>query len=145
MARGEDTGSHAGRQVGRSAHEDRQIEQHAKSMGVPKEWVTGPSSASFTGSVIGHTGSVDSTSGELWMTAESTGGGSSDSHRIPFAHPLMEGGSSGKFAFNKHFGVNENNPKSGKKWTATGTQQWDPKLQANKMSWTLSPYKADTE
>lgn len=110
---------------------------YAKRMGVPQQWVTGHNTAKFTGSISGFTG--ERGSGNLWFTAESTGGGATDSHQIPFHHPHMD--ASRSWQFDKHFGVDRNNPSAGKKWTAEGKHvpvqrgnEW-----ANEMQWMIRP------
>lgn len=92
MARGQDTGSHGGRQVGREAHAQR-----ATSFGSPIEGfrtTSGPLAEHGVrvGTYRGHAGSTDARtgtrSGEHFFSAESTGGGETDSHTITgdFSH-----------------------------------------------------------
>jgi hypothetical protein len=80
MARGEDTGAHPGRQVGRDAHAARsQGIQHphaAAAAGVPagSHWSKG-----FVGQVVGHD------NGNTYFDAKASGGGSTDSLPINWA------------------------------------------------------------
>lgn len=101
---------------------------YAKDMGVPEAWATGPGKASFTGSIVGGDGK------RMWMSAESTGGGATDTHEIPFAHELKPG-AEGLAAFDQQYGVNRENPSAGKKWKAEGTYDYRGKG----MTWALSP------
>lgn len=134
MARGEDTGSHANRQVGRSAYDEQMYkmkQDHATRMGVPTEWAKSHNTAEFSGSVKGFVG--EKGKGHLVFSAESTGGGETDSHMIPFNHPFMD--NSQKASFDKFFGVGTD-----KKWTVKG--QYGPAgIRAdagNKMAWNLN-------
>lgn len=127
--------------AGAGRGDDPHYADYAKRMGVPKQWVTGPGTAKFTGSVAGFTGAGGA--GNVWFTAESTGGGESDSHQIPFSHPSMDTGEA--WRFDKHFGVNRQNPSAGRKWTAEGKHvpvkrgnEW-----VNEMQWNLYPADMD--
>lgn len=106
-----------------------------KAMGVPSAWVKGPREAEFSGSVKGFTG--DKGKGQLWLSSESTGGDSTDSHLIDFSHPFMNSSSSNKF--NEFFGVNPGNPGAGKKWNVKGSHiPAGPRADDGyKMHWTL--------
>lgn len=141
MARGEDTGSHPNRQVGRPSYDqhtqkmhDTQLQkmnaEYGSRMGVPTQWVKDHRTAGFSGSVKGFVG--EKGKGHLVFSAESTGGGETDSHMIPFNHPFMD--SSQKHSFDKFFGVG-----TGKQWTVKG--QMSPNgIRADSgssMHWTL--------
>ena len=124
--------------------DDPYAADYAKRMGVPQQWVTGPGKAKFSGSIAGfeatgpHAGGMGK--GNLFFTAESTGGGATDSHLIPFRHPSMN--PDNPHAFNKHFGVNTNNPSAGKKWVAEGRYERQG-LTADSpwgMNWSLRPH-----
>jgi hypothetical protein len=80
MARGEDTGAHPGRQVGRDAHAARspgglQHPHASEAAAVPKgsHWSKG-----FVGQVVGHD------NGNTYFDAKASGGGSTDSLSIPW-------------------------------------------------------------
>lgn len=111
--------------------DDRNAEEYGKKMGVPKAWVTGHNTAKFKGSVVGHD------NGNLWFTAESTGGGESDSHQIPYVHGSM----AQKWKFDQHFGVNNEDPSKGRKWVAEGTHG-APGMGPG-MNWTVRPARDD--
>lgn len=54
----------------------------AERMGVPHAWVSGPNRAEVTGKVVGHH------NGQMFISAESTGGGVTDSHAIDWPTSL---------------------------------------------------------
>lgn len=118
-------------------------EEWGKQMGVPHQWVTGIGKAEFTGSIAGHVSDEKSGKGQLMFTAESTGGGQTDSHMIPFTHPFMARGGQNAYQFQKFFGVDSKNPMAGKKWKAKGEQKYNPTTRSHSMHWSLEPHEGD--
>jgi hypothetical protein len=143
MAKGQDSGLDPSRKVTHEAHMDKMHTEWATRMGVPKQWVTGHSTAKFSGSIAGFTGAKGD--GNIHFTAESTGGGATDSHSIPFKHPYMDSGSA--HHFNKFFGTNPNNPSAGAKWVAEGRMAPNG-IRADSgqsMHWTLRPHNSQLD
>lgn len=115
---------------------DEVKEHNAKSMGIPKQWATGYNTAKFSGRIVGWDGSGASTH-RLWLSAESTGGGATDSHTINWHHPTMN--ESHPYNFNKFFGVNPDRPELSKKWTAVGEFNHATKA----MHWQMRPHNPE--
>lgn len=120
---------------------DENKTKYAKEMGIPKQWVTGSDTAKFSGRVVGWDGIGGAN--KLWLSAESTGGGVTDSHQIEWTHHLMD--SSNPHAFNKFFGVNTSNPERSQKWTAEGKMVRSG-LRADspmRMQWMMRPHNPE--
>lgn len=96
-------------------------EERGKQMGVPAQHVSGGNTSSFVGTVVGREGN------NLFMSAESTGGGKSDTHMIPFRTAHSDA------SFQRNM--------VGKKFRVDGEDRYVGDTRSHDYS--LSPYKED--